>query len=156
MEEHFEEILNRPPPTNPIVITADEVPEIKEVSTGPIGKGEIKNAISSLKNGKAAGVDNMVAELLKADIKTTTQKLHKIIQMIWENEVMPHEWLKGLIVELLKKGKLKECTNWRGITLLVIASKVLSKILIVRDDQTSQHRNKMVVHGPTRRSGLCR
>ena len=93
MERTFEEILNRPPPTNPIVITADEVPEIEEVSTGPISKGEVKNAISSLKNGKEAGVDNIVAELIKADIKTTTQKLHEIIQMIWENEVMPHEWL---------------------------------------------------------------
>ena len=118
-KEHFEEILNRPPPMNPIVITADEVPEIEEINTRPISKGEVKNAINSLKNGKAAGVDNTVAELLKADIKTTTQKLHEIIQTIWENEVMPHEWLKGLIVKLPKKGNLKECTNWRGITLLV-------------------------------------
>ena len=52
--------------------------------------------------------------------------------MIWENEVMPREWLKGLIVKLPKKGNLKECTNWRGITLLVIASKVLGKIVIQR------------------------
>ena len=118
-KELFEEILNRPPPANPIVITADEVPEIEEISTRPISKGEVKNAISSLKNGKAAGVDNIVAELLKAGIKTTTQKLHEVIQMIWENEVMPHEWLKGLIVKLPKKGNLKECTNWRGIMLLV-------------------------------------
>ena len=114
------------------MITAAEVPEIEEVSTGPISKGEVTNGISSLKNGKAAGVDNIVAELLKADIKTTTQKLHEIIQMISQNEVMPHEWLKGLIVTLPKKGNLKECTNWRGITLLVIASKVLGKILIER------------------------
>ena len=80
-KEHFEEILNRPPPMNPIVITADEVPEIKEINTRPISKGEVNNAINSLKNGKAAGVDNIVAELFKADVRTTTQKLHEIIQM---------------------------------------------------------------------------
>ena len=131
-KEHFEEILNRPPPTNPIVIAADEVPEIEDISTRLISKGEVKNAISSLKNGKAAGVDNIVAELLKADMETATQKLHEVIQMIWENEVIPHEWLKGLIVKLPKKGNLKECTNWRGIALLVIASKLLGKILIER------------------------
>ena len=51
-KEHFEEILNRPPPTNPIVITADEVPEIEEISTRPISKGEVKNAKSSLKMEK--------------------------------------------------------------------------------------------------------
>ena len=138
-KEHFEEILNRPPPPNSIVVTANEVPEIEEINTRPISKGEVKNAISSLKNGKAAGVDNIVVELFKADIKTTiqklhkgiqmiwenedtTQKLHEVIQMIWENKVMPHERLKRLIVKLPKKGNLKECTNWRGITLLVIAS----------------------------------
>ena len=112
------------------MITADEVPELKEINTKPTSKGEVKNAISFVKNGKAAGVDNIVAELLKADIKTTTQKLRGVIQMIWKNEAMPHEWLKGLIVKMPKKGNLKECTNWRGITLLVIASKVLGKILI--------------------------
>ena len=105
-KEHFEEILNRPPPMNSIAITADEVPEIEEINTRPISKGEVKNAASSLKNGKAAGVDNIVAELLKADIKTTTQKLHEVIQMIWVNKVMPHEWLKGLIIKLPKKGNL--------------------------------------------------
>ena len=73
------------------MITADEVPEIEEISTRPISKGEVKNAISSLKSGKAAGVDNIVAKLLKADIKTTTQKLHEVIQMISEIEVIPHE-----------------------------------------------------------------
>ena len=91
---------------NSIAITADEVPEIEEINTRPISKGEVKNAVSSLKNGKAAGVDNIVAELLKADIKTTTQKLYEVIQMIWVNEVMPDEWLKELIIKLPKKGNL--------------------------------------------------
>ena len=51
-KEHFEEILNRPPPMNPIVISADEVPEIDEINTRPISKGEVKNAINSLKMEK--------------------------------------------------------------------------------------------------------
>jgi len=130
--EHFEEIFNRPPTVNPIVITADEGPDIEEINTGPISKGEVKNVISSLKNGKAAGVNNIVAELLKADIVTATQKLHEIIQLIWENEVIPYEWLKGQIVKLPKKGNLRECTNGRGITDPAIASKVLGNILIER------------------------
>ena len=43
-KEHFEEILNRPLPVNPIVINAEEVPEIEEISTRPIIKREVKNA----------------------------------------------------------------------------------------------------------------
>ncbi|EDO43111.1 predicted protein, partial [Nematostella vectensis] len=77
-------------------------------------------SIGSLKNGKAGGFDNRVAELLKADLETSTRKLHEIIQMIWEEEQFPLEWLKGLIVKLPKKGNLRDCTNWRGITLLMI------------------------------------
>ena len=109
------------------MITVDEVPEIEEISIRPIRKREVKNAISSLKYGKAAGVDNIVAELLKADIKTTTQKLHEVIQMIWKNEVMPHEWLKELTVKLSKKGNLKRMHKLARYhaSIIAIASKVL-------------------------------
>ena len=40
------------PPVNPIMITADEVPEIEEISIRPISIGEVKNTISSLKMEK--------------------------------------------------------------------------------------------------------
>ena len=33
-------------------------------------------------------------------------------------------------MKIPKKGDLKDCSNWRGITLLIVASKVLGKILI--------------------------
>jgi hypothetical protein len=39
---------------------------------------------------------------------------------------------KGLIVKLSKKGDLQICDNWRGITLLSVPSKVISKILLKR------------------------
>ena len=39
---------------------------------------------------------------------------------------------KGLIVKLPKKGDLAECGNWRGITLLPFASKVLGRVVINR------------------------
>ena len=58
---------------NPIAKTPNEVLEIEEINLRPVSKGEVKNAINSLKNGKAAGVDNNVAELLKA----TSRKLHR-------------------------------------------------------------------------------
>lgn len=41
-------------------------------------------------------------------------------------------WTKGLICKFLKKGNLQECGNWRGVTLLPLASKVLSRIIINR------------------------
>ena len=37
-----------------------------------------------------------------------------------------------MICKIPKKGNLQECSNWRGVTLLPISSKVLSRILINR------------------------
>ena len=44
----------------------------------------------------------------------------------------PDEWGKGIILPLPKKGDLSFCNNNRGITLLDIAGKVFSTILLMR------------------------
>ena len=43
--------------------TLDDNPEIEEIIIRPNSKGEVKNPISCLKDGKAAGADDIVAEL---------------------------------------------------------------------------------------------
>ena len=53
--------------------------------------------------------------------------MHKV----WEQEQIPEDW-QGLIVKLPKKGDLTECNNWRGVTLMVVAEKVLDRIIITR------------------------
>ena len=45
---------------------------------------------------------------------------------------MPNDWKHGHLIKLPKKGKLKECSNWRGITLLSVPGKVFSRILLER------------------------
>ena len=54
------------------------------------------------------------------------------MDIVWREENTPRKWRKGLIVKLLKKGNLKECRNWRGITLLSAVSKVMGRIVIDR------------------------
>ncbi|VDP35360.1 unnamed protein product [Schistosoma margrebowiei] len=64
--EYFEELLNRPAPMN--------LPDIEAAHTdlpidvNPPTKKEIRMAVRQIKNGKAAGPDNMPAEALKSDI----------------------------------------------------------------------------------------
>ena len=93
-------------------------------TTGPITKAEIRSAITSMKAGKAPGVDCLTVELLKADITTTVDVLHDLFCEIWVSETVPADWRRGLIVKIAKKGNLTNCGNWRGITLMSVAAKV--------------------------------
>ena len=51
-KEHFEEILNRPIPDDPVTDVEID-PIINEISTDPITKAEIRTALRKMKNGKA-------------------------------------------------------------------------------------------------------
>ncbi|VDP36972.1 unnamed protein product [Schistosoma margrebowiei] len=43
-------------------------------------------AVRQIKNGKAAGPDNIPAEALKSDIEVTTNIFYHLFKKIWEEE----------------------------------------------------------------------
>ena len=92
-------------------------------------KSEIEEAVRSLKNGKAAGFDNIPSELLKFGGGDTIEILHKICNLVWKSGKWPTQMTKSLILPLAKKGDLKKCTNYRTISLISHPSKVLLKII---------------------------
>jgi len=47
-------------------------------------------------------------------------------------ESVPENWSRGLLIKLPKKGELKSCGSWRGITLVSIVAKVMGRVLIKR------------------------
>ena len=128
--EHFREVLNRPPPTAEADIQDAEVD--LDIDTAPPEKAEIERAIRSLKSGKAPGQDNLNAELFKVDPTMAAGILQPLFTSIWEEKELPKDWTEGIIVKIPKKGARSNCNNWRGITLLSIPSKILSKIIIQR------------------------
>ena len=85
-----------------------------------------------MKNGKAAGVDNIPAEALKEGGDVIVESLHQLLNLVWTEEEIPNDWKKGLLVKLPKSGDLSKCDKWRGITLLSIPSKVLTRVLLDR------------------------
>jgi hypothetical protein len=128
--EHFKELLNRPPPdVTPEINRADE--ELK-INLNLPSKTEIEQAIKKLKTTKTSGSDNIPPEALKANPDLIANILHKIYSDIWKNEVMPQDWNIGHVIKLTKKGNLKECKSYRGITLLSVVAKVLNIILLTR------------------------
>ena len=127
-KEHFEETLNRP---DPVVDIPDiqAAREVLEISTEPPTLTEVKVALQNMKNGKAAGIDGITADMLKAEDVMTPKLLRDILEKIWQSEEVPKSWTTGMIVKLPKKGNLTNCNNWRGITLLSVTSKILSRII---------------------------
>ncbi|CAG2199180.1 unnamed protein product [Mytilus edulis] len=110
-KEHFEQVLNRPPPTDPPELQNGPILNIK---TSKITKTEINKAIKSLKNGKAGGIDNIPPEAIKVLDDTSVLSLLQLINKIWEEEEIPDDWSKGLLVKIPKKGGFRN----RGIILV--------------------------------------
>ena len=57
---------------------------------------------------------------------------YKLSLQIWETEEMPKDWKDAIIVPVFKKGRRKDSGNYRGISLLSIAEKILARILLSR------------------------
>ena len=148
--EHFRELLNRPAPE-----TAPDIPPAEfdlPISCDKPSKAEIRKAIKTLRNGKAAGPDSIPAEAIKADVETATNILHDLFSKIWDKEELPADWKEGIVVKLPKKGDLADCSNYRGIMLLSVPGKVLNRVLLermkeavdpkLRDQQAGFRRNR--------------
>ncbi|KAK6019872.1 endonuclease/exonuclease/phosphatase family protein, partial [Ostertagia ostertagi] len=93
---------------------------------------EVRAAVMSLKNRKAAGVDNVTAEAIKAGGEVLVQRLHRLMCRVWQTEVVPTTWKRSIIVPIHKKGDITECKNYRGISLLSVVGKVFTKIINAR------------------------
>jgi hypothetical protein len=58
-----------------------------EVNLDPPTKTEIWLALTQLKNGKAAGLDNINPEILKVDPEITVEMLYPLLKKIWKEKI---------------------------------------------------------------------
>ena len=79
---------------------------------------EVEAAVQSLKKGKSAGVDNILAELVQADGEDVITALMTICNKIWQTGEWPTLWTQSLVITLPKKGNLQQCQNYRTISLI--------------------------------------
>eukprot|EP00745_Piridium_sociabile_P029601 TRINITY_DN4881_c1_g1_i1.p1 TRINITY_DN4881_c1_g1~~TRINITY_DN4881_c1_g1_i1.p1 ORF type:complete len:855 (-),score=217.58 TRINITY_DN4881_c1_g1_i1:120-2594(-) len=98
----------------------------------PILLEEVETAVKSLQKGKAAGIDNIPAELVQAGGEEAIKVLQSICNKIWQTGEWPAPWTQSLVITLPKKGNLQLCPNYRTISLISHPSKVMLKILLNR------------------------
>ena len=93
----------------------------------------MKKAILSLKDNKAAGPDNIPAEVIKYGGCALHRRMHNFIFDCWSANCLPQQWKYANIILVHKqKGDRAECGNSRGISLLSVAGKVLAKVMLTR------------------------
>ena len=114
--------LKQWPPCRPL----DDVPS----------RYEVEEAIRALANRKAVGPYGLSAELLKVlsdeGELNTLGKFPDIIVAVWRGGGVPQQWKYATIKVLLKKKYRTECGNYRGVSLVAQAGKVLLKVIAGR------------------------
>ena len=131
--EHFSTLLNRPSSVEEQAL--DRIPQrpVQENLDIPPTLEEVFKAVKQTSAGKSAGKDNIPAELFKEASTKAMEEFHNIICSIWAEESMPDDFRDATIVALYKnKGSKSDCGNYRGISLLSIAGKILARILLNR------------------------
>ena len=96
---------------------------------------EVRWALGSVTTNKASGGDGIPVELFQILKDNALKVLHLICQQIWKTQQSPQDWKRSVFIPIPKKGNAKECSNYRTITLISHASKIMLKILQARLQQ---------------------
>ena len=96
-EEHFKVHLNTAFPHNPDAMNDIPATIPSSEHSDPPSEEEIRDAVKSLKSGKAPGSDEITPEVLKAGGDHMIQMLLKISKKVWEEERSPLDWSRMLV-----------------------------------------------------------
>ena len=135
-EEHFRDVLNPDGAPPAVAVFSDE----NEVNVGveveqldsDFTIEEVKTALSKLKSGKAAGIDMIPPDFFKVASDILLPYLVHIFNNIYNKAYFPRAWSQATIIPIFKKGDSNNPSNYRGISLLSLSSKIFMSILTTR------------------------
>ena len=128
-KQYFSDLLNVSRDARPDLSKCTLPEQTSAIDDSPPSLEETQLMIDRLKNHKAAGVDEIAAEILKGGGQSLVTWLHEIIVGVWASGVAPKEWKQALIVPVFKSGDATLLDNYRGISLLSIPGKVYSMLI---------------------------
>ena len=121
---HFQNLLGKKPTlpeTN--ILPREQISPLLNIPESSFTLKELHKALSETKSSKAFGPDNIPPIIWKD--AHFHDLLLKICNIALENNICTSYWLNSNIVPVPKKGDLTLATNYRGISLLPIAAKIL-------------------------------
>ena len=126
---HFQNLLGQPPD----IIDEPTVQIVNQelhINTNNFSIVELNTCIKSLSNNKAAGLEEVPAEVWKNS--SLKEPLLAICNKVLNTNTKPSIWAKSAIIPIPKKGDLSIAANYRGISLTCIAAKIFNKMLSER------------------------
>ena len=80
-----------------------EVEEIEKLEE-PFSSLEVVGALKRMKRGKGVGIDKVSSEMLLGGGEMLWQNLAALLNVCWEEEFIPVDWMDGIVVPLHKGG----------------------------------------------------
>lgn len=126
-KDYCEELFNYDIQKNNQVLEEEKVEEQQEEEE--ILLSEVQCAIKELKKNKTPGADNISAELIQNGGEATEHIIHKLCNKILRTKQWPSQWTESMLITIAKKTNSRKCSDYRTISLISHASKVLLKII---------------------------
>uniref|UniRef100_A0A8D9EQY8 Craniofacial development protein 2 n=1 Tax=Cacopsylla melanoneura TaxID=428564 RepID=A0A8D9EQY8_9HEMI len=126
--EYFESIYNQ---HNDVDLNALPIKtkDLEEVNDETPSEEEVTRAVSEMKNNKSPGIDNITADIIKAGEGISVDMLTHLLSLVWNQKRVPDNWKEAVVVPIHKKASKYNCNNYRGISLLSVPGKILSRII---------------------------
>ena len=93
---------------------------------------EVKEVIKKMATGKSPAEDGLIAEVYKCLSGEMLEALTALFIKIFSIGKDPQSWSTGLVCPVSMAGDPQQASNYRGITLLDVASKIFSGVLCQR------------------------
>lgn len=114
----------------------EELPKVSEDSNAKLKSAisleELHEALQSMENGKAPGIDGIPVEFYKTFWPVIGEDLLAVLSDSLVGGLLPLSCRRAVLTLLPKKGDVRDIKNWRPVSLLCYDYKLLSKVLATR------------------------
>ena len=128
---HFTTVLNICTHFDPQELDLlEQRPVFEKIAAIP-SNNDVAVALAKVRNRKAPGSLGILPEMVKMGMNNGEfcDLLTNLLRAVWKEERVPQEWVDAILIPIPKKGNLKCCDNWRGISLLEVVGKVVARVV---------------------------
>jgi hypothetical protein len=85
--------------------------------------------VEKMKSYKLPSSDQILAELIQAGGEILQSEIHKLINSVWNKEVLREQFKESIIVPIYRKDHETDCSNYQAVSVLLMSHKMLCNSL---------------------------